>query len=183
MSDEKLVWFDCETTGLDPKSDKILEVACVITGKDLLVLDHFEAVLSFDEDIESDWVRNQHTKSGLLDGCKVSNWEADAVESRLIMLLEKHDLTQKKGVLAGSSIHFDRGFLREHMPLLDGSLHYRMVDVSGLNELALRFAPDVYAARPTIPKEEIAHRAMPDLLASIHVLHYYLSTGLFGRAI
>jgi len=187
MKPNTLVWFDCETTGLDAGSDSLLEVAVVLTDENLVEHAHYQQVLPFDEEISDDWVRDQHTKSGLLAECRavvsVDN-RAAAQRSALgiVEFLLDHGITDKIGVLAGSSIHFDRAFVKRHMPPLDAHLHYRMVDVSTLNELAMRWAPDVYDGRPTVPREQIAHRAMPDILGSIEALRYYLAAGLFGHA-
>jgi|SRR3989304_6133545 len=179
MSDDTLVWFDCETTGLDPTRDKLLEVAVILTDGQLRERAVFNRVLYFDEPIENDWVRNQHTKSGLLAACReVTNSGPSLIAHQLSLFLLENGIEKKTGVLAGSSIHFDRSFIRVHLPSFDADLHYRMVDVSSLNEIALRFAPDVYATRPNVPKEEIAHRALPDIRHSISVLRHYLVNGL-----
>jgi oligoribonuclease len=180
MSDDTLVWFDCETTGLDPRVDQLLEIAVILTDGQLQERAVFEKVLHFDGLIGDDWVRNQHTKSGLLEACHYSDCGRSSAASQLSLFLEKNGIERKSGVLAGSSIHFDRGFIREHLPLFDADLHYRMVDVSSFNEVAKRFAPDLYATRPDIAKEEIAHRALPDIRHSISVLRHYLAAGAFG---
>lgn len=180
MSDDTLVWFDCETTGLDPRNDKLLEVAVILTDGQLQERAVFGSVLAFDKPIQNDWVRNQHTQSGLVEACQGSRKSCEAVDLALCDWLQNHGVPEKAGVLAGSSIHFDRGFIREHLPRLDAVLHYRMVDVSSFNEVAMRFAPDVYAARPNVPKEKIAHRALPDIRHSIAVLRHYLAAGVFG---
>jgi oligoribonuclease len=181
MSDDTLVWFDCETTGLDPRNDKLLEVAVVLTDGRLQERAVFRAVLYFDKPIQNDWVRNQHTQSGLLEACQVATRTREEVDQGIVDWLETHGIPAKAGVLAGSSIHFDRSFIREHLPRLDAALHYRMVDTSSFNEVAMRFAPEAYASRPSVPKEKIAHRAMPDIRHSISVLQHYLKAGLFGQ--
>jgi len=180
MSDDTLVWFDCETTGLDPRVDQLLEVAVILTDGQLQERAVFEKVLHFDGLIENDWVRNQHTKSGLLEACHYSVCDRTSVASQLSLFLEENGIERKSGVLAGSSIHFDRSFIREHLSSFEADLHYRMVDVSSFNEVALRFAPDIYATRPNVPKEEVAHRALPDVRHSISVLRHYLAAGAFG---
>lgn len=175
-----LVWFDCETTGLDPALCSMLEVAVVLTDDTLAERAVFTTPILFRGHITNEWARKQHEKSGLLAECHAAKRGTSHVEQDILGFLREQGVAEKAGVLAGSSIHFDRGFIRAHMPWLDAYLHYRMVDVSTLNELSSRFARSVYESRPTVPKEQIAHRALADIRASIGTLRYYLDRGLFG---
>lgn len=175
-----LVWFDCETTGLEPSADSMLEVAVVLTDAALKERAVFTTPIHFAEKIANDWARGQHERSNLLAECRKAERDTQRIEQDILDFLHAHGVAAKAGVLAGSSIHFDRGFIRAHMPRLDAYLHYRMVDVSSLNELSSRFARSVYEKRPTVPKAQIAHRALADIRASIGTLQYYIDCGLFG---
>jgi oligoribonuclease len=175
-----LVWFDCETTGLDPALCAMLEVAVVLTDDALTERAVFTTPILFRGHIPNEWARKQHEKSGLLAECYAAKKGTGEIEGEILEFLRTHGVAEKAGVLAGSSIHFDRSFIRSHMPRLDAHLHYRMADVSSLNELSSRFARPVYEGRPTVPKEQIAHRALADIRASIGTLRYYLDRGLFG---
>lgn len=175
-----LVWIDIETTGLDPQKDAILEVASVITDDALAEVARFEAVISREglrtEFVDLDpAVRKMHTDNGLWEQSGAGGWSKEWVDRQLSQLIKKftpeQDGKPDKPQLAGSSVHFDRSFLRLAMPLTDAALHYRHLDVSALNEFARRFCPGVWEGRPNL--SEPAHRAMPDILNSIEVCRYY----------
>ena len=170
---ERLVWLDCEMTGLDLERDELVEIACVVTEADLTVLDEgvsfvirpSAAAMSHMPDV----VREMHTASGLLpeipDGITV-----DEAQSKVLSYVQSHIPTARKAPLCGSSIYVDRGFLAKYMPDLDAYLHYRVVDVSSIKELARRWYPKTYYAAPTKTGN---HRALGDTLDSIAELAYY----------
>ncbi len=178
-----LIWLDSETTGLSPEQCEMLEVAIVLTNERLEEIAVYESAIRFRGHIDNEWARNQHEKSGLLAECHEAEMTTAEAEQDILRFLRAHGVAAKAGVLAGSSIHFDRSFLRAKMPELDGFLHYRMVDTSSLNELSSRFAREVYEKRPTIPKADIPHRALADIRASIGLLRYYLDAGLFRNRV
>jgi oligoribonuclease len=170
-----LVWLDMEMTGLDPDRERIIEVAAIITdgqlgelatGPDLVIHQSDELLAAMD-----DWNRKHHTASGLVDRVRASEvTEADA-EAQLLAFIQAHVPSPKdRPVLAGNSIHQDRRFIRRYMPKLDARLHYRMVDVSTIKELARRWYPQALTKQP--PKND-THRALDDIRESIDELRFY----------
>ncbi len=170
-----LVWLDMEMTGLDPDRERIIEVAVIITdgqlgelatGPDLVIHQSDELLAAMD-----DWNRTHHTASGLVDRVRASQvTEADA-EAQLLAFIQAHVPSPKdRPVLAGNSIHQDRRFIRRYMPKLDARLHYRMVDVSTIKELARRWYPQALTKQP--PKND-THRALDDIRESIDELRFY----------
>lgn len=145
MSDE-LVWIDCEMTGLDLERDALIEVAVLVTDKDLNVLGEGVDVLikPTDEQLAgmSDFVREMHAKSGLLDALADGTTMEEATRTVLDYVREFVP-TARKAPLAGNTIGTDRAFLARDMPELEAHVHYRNVDVSSLKELARRWFPRV----------------------------------------
>lgn len=172
-NDERLVWIDCEMTGLDLVNDALIEVAAIVTDSDLNELDAgIDIVIKPPQakvDSMVDLVREMHTSSGLInelaDG--VSMQEAQAM---VLAYVRAHVPEAGKAPLAGSSVYVDRGFLSRDMPELEAHLHYRLVDVSSVKELARRWYPRVYFASP---KKNGGHRALADIRDSIAELRYY----------
>lgn len=170
---DRLVWIDCEMTGLDLVRDELLEVAVIVTDSDLAVLDDGLTVVitpSHDAlDNMSDFVRTMHEKSGLLgelpDGLSLADAEYAVNEYVL-----SHVPAEGQAPLAGNSIGTDRAFLAKYMPRVDSHLHYRNIDVSSIKELSRRWFPRVYF---NAPEKEGDHRAMADILESIRELQYY----------
>lgn len=171
-SDNNLVWLDCEMSGLDPEKDKLLEVAVVVTGPDLLprvegpvlVIHQTDAVL----DGMDAWNRGTHGRSGLIDKVRVSTLtEADA-EAELLEFVRRF---VPKGVspLCGNTVHQDRRFLVRYMPALDAHFHYRCLDVSTLKELSKRWSPQVFKSF----KKRQMHTALADVHESIDELVHY----------
>ena len=172
VSDE-LVWIDCEMTGLDLERDALIEVAALVTDKDLNVLGEGVDVLikPTDEQLAgmSDFVREMHTKSGLLDALAGGTTMEEATRTVLDYVREFVP-TARKAPLAGNTIGTDRAFLARDMPELEAHVHYRNVDVSSLKELARRWFPRVlYQA----PAKQGNHRALADIQESIEELRYY----------
>ncbi|PPL18357.1 MULTISPECIES: oligoribonuclease [Microterricola] len=170
---DRLVWIDCEMTGLDLEVDELVEIAVVITDYDLKAVDEgFSIVIKPDDSaMESmnDFVRNMHTTSGLIEEIPQGVSVAEA-EYQVLEYVLKHVPTEQKAPLAGNTIGTDRAFLAKFMPRLDGHLHYRNVDVSSIKELSRRWFPRVYF---NAPKKDGGHRALADILESIRELEYY----------
>ncbi|QZY28332.1 oligoribonuclease [Nocardioides coralli] len=170
---ERLVWIDCEMTGLDLTADALIEVAALVTdfdlnvlgeGVDLIVKPPAEALEQM-----GDFVRSMHEKSGLLAALDSGIPLADA-EEQVLAYIREHCDPQSRPPLAGNSVATDRAFLARDMPQLDTFLHYRIVDVSSIKELARRWFPRAYYQSP--PKRG-NHRALADIQESIEELRYY----------
>ncbi|MCY7364406.1 MAG: oligoribonuclease [Frankiaceae bacterium] len=175
MSD-RLVWIDCEMTGLDTGSDLLIEVAALVTDSELNVLgDGIDVVIGATrEQMERmpDVVRDMHAASGLTEEVLASTVTLQEAEERVLAYIQTLVPEPKKAPLCGNSIATDRGFLTRDMPALDDWLHYRMVDVSSIKELARRWYPRVYF---NAPKKGGGHRALADILESVQELRYYRS--------
>ena len=172
-SADRLVWIDCEMTGLDPKFDEIVEIACIVTDAELNELDEgITLVVKPGEESFAgmdDFVVNMHTVSGLIEEIPLGIPLADA-EQQVLAYVKTHVPEARKAPLAGSSVYVDRGFLANYMPELAGHLHYRLVDVSSIKELTRRWYPRVYFASP---EKTGNHRALGDIRDSISELRYY----------
>ena len=173
MSD-RLVWIDCEMTGLDLGSDLLIEVAALVTDSELNVLgEGVDVVIGATRDELArmpDVVRDMHAASGLTDAVIASSVTLQEAEERVLAYVKEWVPEPKKAPLCGNSIGTDRGFLVRDMPALDDWLHYRMVDVSSIKELARRWYPRVYF---NSPKKGGGHRALADILESLQELKYY----------
>ena len=173
MSD-RLVWIDCEMTGLDLGSDLLIEVAALVTDSELNVLgDGVDVVIGATPEQMSrmpDVVREMHASSGLTDEVLASTVTLQEAEERVLAYVKQWVPEPKKAPLCGNSIGTDRGFLTRDMATLDAWLHYRMVDVSSVKELARRWYPRVYF---NAPKKGGGHRALADILESVQELRYY----------
>ncbi|EUA13054.1 oligoribonuclease [Mycobacterium kansasii 732] len=176
MRDE-LVWIDCEMTGLNIASDKLIEIAVLVTDADLNILgDGVDVVIHADGDALSsmiDVVAEMHTRSGLIEEVKASTVDLATAESMVLDYINEHVKQPKTAPLAGNSIATDRSFIARDMPALDAFLHYRMIDVSSIKELCRRWYPRIYFGQP--PKG-LAHRALADIHESIRELRYYRRT-------
>ncbi|MET0590579.1 MAG: oligoribonuclease [Naasia sp.] len=172
-ANERLVWIDCEMTGLDLSIDEIVEVAVVITDYDLVPVDPgFSIVVKpNDSALENmnEVVTNMHTSSGLIDEIPHGVSLADA-EFAVLEYIQRHVATKGQAPLAGNTIGTDRSFLVKYMPRVDDWLHYRSVDVSSIKELARRWFPRIYF---NAPAKAGGHRALADILESIRELDYY----------
>ena len=177
-----LAWIDIETTGLDRSRDAILEVAVVITADDLAEVASCPVVLHQDEavlDAMEDAVREMHALNGLTEEVRVSRLSVPAACDELVAFVERHLEDPSTSPLCGSNIGFDRGFLQQWMPALEGLFHYRNIDVSSVKELARRWRPDVYESRPVPAK---AHRALGDIRESVAELRWYRDGGFLTAA-
>ena len=173
MSD-RLVWIDCEMTGLDLGGDLLIEVAALVTDSELNVLGEGVDVVigATAEQLERmpDVVREMHASSGLTEEVLASTVTLQEAEDLVLAYVREHVPDAKKAPLCGNSIATDRGFLTRDMPALDAWLHYRMVDVSSVKELARRWYPRIYF---NAPKKGGGHRALADILESVQELRYY----------
>ncbi|HEY5359946.1 MAG TPA: oligoribonuclease [Streptosporangiaceae bacterium] len=170
---DRLVWIDCEMTGLDLTRDALVEIACIVTDGELNALDDGIDVIIKPPaealDTMPEVVREMHTASGLLDELP-NGVTLAAAQEQVLGYVRQHVPESRKVPLCGNSIATDRAFLARDMSELDGFLHYRMVDVSSIKELARRWYPRTYFASP--PKHG-GHRALADILESIRELRYY----------
>jgi oligoribonuclease len=174
---DELVWIDCEMTGLDLGSDKLIEIAVLVTDADLNILgDGVDVVIHADDAALSsmvDVVTQMHTRSGLIEEVRASTVDLATAEKAVLAYIREHVKQGKTAPLAGNSIATDRGFIARDMPELDSFLHYRMIDVSSIKELCRRWYPRIYYGQPA---KGLAHRALADIHESIRELQYYRRT-------
>ena len=173
---DRLVWIDCEMTGLDLTRDALIEIACLVTDSELVVLDEgLDLIIKPPAealDQMEDVVREMHTTSGLLAELPAGITLAEA-QDQVLAYIRRYVREPRRVPLAGNSIATDRAFIARDMPEVDAFLHYRMVDVSSIKELARRWYPRTYFASP--PKRG-GHRALADITESIQELRYYRET-------
>jgi oligoribonuclease len=169
-----LAWMDLEMTGLDPDRHVIVEVATIITDDELEIIAEGPDLVIHRSDAElgemDDFVRNMHTKSGLLDAIRASTLTADAARDQTLAFLQQHITDERSVPLCGNSIGTDRRFLNKQWPQIEEFLHYRSIDVSTLKELARRWAPEVLKSAPD---KNTSHRALDDIRESIDELKFY----------
>ena len=168
----RLIWIDLEMSGLNPDTDKVLEIAIVVTDSQLaavaeapvLVLHQSDAVL----DAMDSWNKSTHGKSGLLERVKSSALDEGAAEARMVRFLGEH-VPPGASPMCGNSVHQDRRFLARYMPRLEAYFHSRNLDVSTMKEIARRWKPEVLAGLVKHGK----HEALADIYESIDELRYY----------
>ena len=174
VSDDRLVWVDLEMTGLDVEHDVIVEIACIVTDASLEGLDDgVQLVVHADADTLArmgDFVREMHTKSGLLPEISASSVDVAAAQAATLEYVKQHVPAASTAPLCGNSIGTDRRFLARYMTDLDEYLHYRSIDVSSLKELCRRWYPAIYRKRPGKAEH---HRALADIRESIEELRFY----------
>jgi oligoribonuclease len=171
-SDQNLVWIDLEMTGLYPDTDRIIEIAVVVTDPNLnhrtegpvFAVHQSDAAL----DAMDAWNKGTHGKSGLIDRVKASTVDEASAEAQVIEFLKRY-VPKSSSPMCGSSICQDRRFLANYMPKLEAFFHYRNLDVSTLKELAKRWKPEILAGF----KKAQAHTALADIHESIDELSYY----------
>lgn len=171
---DRLVWIDCEMTGLSLERDQLVEIACIVTEADLTEIDEGISLVIRPADLTclegmDKVVVDMHTASGLLPLIPEGVALADA-EAAVLAYVKQHVPEQRKAPLCGSSVYVDRGYIARDMPDLDAHLHYRLVDVSSLKELSRRWYPKTYFAAPAKTGN---HRALGDIRDSIAELRYY----------
>lgn len=169
---ENLVWIDMEMSGLDPESDTVLEIATIVTDKDLNILAegpsfviHHDASL-FDR--MDEWNQEHHVKSGLWEKVVHAGTSLAEAEEQTLNFLEKYTLP-RQNPLCGNSIAQDRMFINRYFKKLNAHLHYRMIDVSSIKELVKRWYPE----GPNPPAKQNTHRALEDIRESIEELKFY----------
>jgi oligoribonuclease len=164
-------------TGLDLRRDALIEVAVLVTDPDLNLLDAgLDVVIHAGDDLLDSMVpvvRDMHASSGLTELVRASTVTLAEAEKMVLDYVSSHVPQAGTAPLCGNSIATDRSFLARDMPALDSHLHYRMIDVSSLKELARRWYPRVYWAQPA---KGLAHRALADIHESVHELSYYRQT-------
>lgn len=174
---DRLVWVDCEMTGLDLSRDGLIEIAALVTDSDLRILDDgIDLVIAAPGallDGMQPVVQEMHAASGLTELVRSSSTTVADAERQVLEHLRSHVPDARTVPLCGNSIATDRAFLSRDMPELDAFLHYRMVDVSSIKELCRRWYPRVYFSQP---QKGLAHRALADIRESIRELRYYRST-------
>ena len=174
---DRLVWIDCEMTGLDLDHDALIEVSVLVTDGDLVPLDPgIDIVIHADDallDGMTEVVRDMHAHSGLTEEVRASTVSLTDAEQQVLAYIKRFVPERRTAPLCGNSIATDRGFIARDMPELDDHLHYRMIDVSSVKELARRWFPRVYYAQP---KKGLAHRALADIKESVRELDYYRKT-------
>ncbi|MCA1857840.1 oligoribonuclease [Massilia oculi] len=167
-----LVWLDMEMTGLDPDTDRIIEVAVVVTDADLNIIAEGPvfAIHQSDETLDKmdNWNKGTHGKSGLIDRVKASTVTEAQAEQELIAFLKKY-VPASKSPMCGNSICQDRRFMARGMPKLEAFFHYRNLDVSTLKELCRRWKPELASGF----KKHQKHTALADIVESIEELRYY----------
>ncbi len=170
---ERLVWIDCEMTGLDLNADALIEVAALVTdfdlniigeGIDLVIKPPAEALTQM-----GDYVRTMHETSGLIHELADGISMVDA-EAQVLAYIREHCPDGSRPPLAGNTVATDRAFLARDMPTLEAFLHYRIVDVSSIKELSRRWFPKAWFAAP---EKQGNHRALADIQESIEELRYY----------
>jgi oligoribonuclease len=172
FSSDNLIWIDLEMTGLNPEHDRIIEIATIVTDTRLNVLAEGPvfAIHQPNALLETmdNWNTKQHNSSGLVDRVKASQITESEAEAATLAFL-KHYVSSGKSPMCGNTVYQDRRFLTRYMPELEKYFHYRLLDVSTLKELALRWAPRIYSG----VQKDSKHLALSDIHESIEELKYY----------
>lgn len=172
VNNDNLIWLDMEMSGLLPDSDRILELAAVVTDADLNVLGESPVIVVHQSDAVLDgmdaWNKGAHGRSGLIDKVKASTIDEQAATTLMISFLKEY-VPAGKSPMCGNSICQDRRFMARYMPELESYFHYRNLDVSTFKELARRWKPEIYAGF----KKASKHEALADIYESIEELKYY----------
>ncbi|RKF14520.1 oligoribonuclease [Alginatibacterium sediminis] len=171
-SEQNLIWVDMEMTGLDPLTDKVLEIACIATDSQLNVLAESEVVVVHQSEAVlarmDEWCTNTHTNSGLVARVRATEVNENEAEQQILAFVKKW-VPEGATPMCGNSIHQDRHFMKHHLPNLEKHFHYRNIDVSTIKELARRWRPDILAG----VKKSGAHLAIDDIRESLAELQHY----------
>ncbi len=175
MHSKNLVWIDLEMTGLSPATDRIIEIATIITDSHLNVLEE-GPVIAIHQPLRrlvemDDWNTRVHTKSGLINRVRESDFDEQRAEQETIDFISRY-VSANRSPLCGNSICQDRRFLANYMPRLESWLHYRNLDVSSIKELMVRWRPDLKDGF----RKKNTHKALDDIRESIEELKYYRET-------
>ena len=169
---DRLVWVDMEMSGLQPETDRILEIAMIVTDGDLNIVAEGPVLVVHQEDAVLDrmdaWNKGTHGKSGLIDKVKASTLTEADVEAECLAFLRQH-VKSSISPMCGNTIHQDRRFMNRYMPKLEAYFHYRNIDVSTIKELCKRWQPEVAKG---FSKQQ-AHTALADIIESVEELRYY----------
>ncbi len=172
LNNDNLIWLDMEMSGLVPDTDRILELAAVITDSELNVLAESPVIVIHQSDAVLDamdaWNKGTHGKSGLIDKVKASNVDEQAATEQMLSFFKQY-VTAGKSPMCGNSICQDRRFMARYMPELEAFFHYRNLDVSVFKELSRRWKPEIYSGF----KKSSKHEALADVYESIDELKYY----------
>ena len=173
VSKNNIVWVDLEMTGLNIDKDTIIEMACLITDDQLnIIAENADIVIHHsDEALKnmSEWCINQFQISGLTEQARNSKISLEEAENNMVEFIKKYT-PPGSCTLAGNSVHMDKIFLNKYMKNFMNHLHYRIIDVSSIKELAIRWNPDIMK---NVPKKKSSHRALDDIKESIQELKYY----------
>ena len=169
---DRLVWVDMEMSGLFPETDRILEIAMIVTDGDLNIVAEGPVLVVHQEDAVLDrmdaWNKGTHGKSGLIDKVKASTLTEADVEAECLAFLKQH-VKSSISPMCGNTIHQDRRFMNRYMPKLEAYFHYRNIDVSTIKELCKRWQPEVAKGF----SQQQAHTALADIIESVEELRYY----------
>jgi oligoribonuclease len=169
---DRLVWVDMEMSGLLPETDRILEIAMIVTDGDLNIVAEGPVLVVHQEDAVLDrmdaWNKGTHSKSGLIDKVKLSTLTEAEVEAECLAFLKQH-VKSSISPMCGNTIHQDRRFMNRYMPKLEAYFHYRNIDVSTIKELCKRWQPEIAKG---FSKQQ-AHTALADIIESVEELRYY----------
>jgi oligoribonuclease len=169
---DRLVWVDMEMSGLLPETDRILEIAMIVTDGDLNIVAEGPVLVVHQEDAVLDrmdaWNKGTHGKSGLIDKVKASTLSEAEVEAECLAFLKQH-VKSSISPMCGNTIHQDRRFMNRYMPKLEAYFHYRNIDVSTIKELCKRWQPEIAKG---FSKQQ-AHTALADIIESVEELRYY----------
>jgi oligoribonuclease len=169
---DRLVWVDMEMSGLLPETDRILEIAMIVTDGDLNIVAEGPVLVVHQEDAVLDrmdaWNKGTHSKSGLIDKVKASTLTEAEVEAECLAFLKQH-VKSSISPMCGNTIHQDRRFMNRYMPKLEAYFHYRNIDVSTIKELCKRWQPEIAKG---FSKQQ-AHTALADIIESVEELRYY----------
>ncbi|KAL4707605.1 hypothetical protein ACJJTC_001650 [Scirpophaga incertulas] len=173
MATKRIVWVDLEMTGLDFENDHILEIACLVTEGNLdMVAKGPDIVIHQSDDILDNmdqWCVAQHGQSGLTEASRKSTTSIADAEKQILDFVSAH-VPKGRCPLGGNSVYMDKLFIKKYMPKLDSYLHYRLIDVSTIKELAKRWYSKEFSA---IPNKKFSHRSLDDILETIQELKYY----------
>ena len=179
---DRIVWIDCEMTGLETSSDALVEIAALVTDSELNVLGEGVDIVIHAPDAKLDEmlpvVRDMHASSGLTEEIRRSTVTLAEAEKAVLEYIREWVPVSGFAPLAGNSIGTDRGFIARDMPELNGYLHYRMIDVSSIKELCKRWYPRIYFGQPD---KGMSHRALADIKESIRELQYYRGTAFVAQ--